>query len=367
MTRSHVALALAALTTYLGGAEDAAAKCASPRPVFAPASGARLPENPTIYYFAPKHLMSGSASLIVESAGKSVPAKLELVSTTEAYLAFKVTLKVTGARRVTISALDDRATTTTYEIDPSWTPPSSREIEIVSRERVDHRWTCSYTKAQVLSLTAAPAYQVTWARNRQAFRRGETTTAVFPFHTTDFFGPGQTPRNGQVALGHVNCFGRTAPEDLGDDLVVRVVGLLPDGTMLRASNDDSSVLYPGCGTALARQAAQRAAERRRKRGAGPRWGWLALLFPGLLGFTITRRRLRDVSRDTIWLRAICDAFIPNILFVVYTMGSVGLALNIAATAASGVSPLVAVITAAASCVAGGALALLRAGSSWSRL
>src|SRR5690606_20572835 len=74
----------------------------------------------------------------------------------------------------------------------------------------------------------APAYNVGWSDG------GDTKTAVFPHDIYDFFlRGGQEPGSnvGQIGLGLVSCFGRTATSRRELDLsTVVVTGLWPDGT-----------------------------------------------------------------------------------------------------------------------------------------
>ncbi len=229
-------------------------------------------------------------------------------------------------------------------------------MRILSKKHVEDQWTCSHTNAHFFDLTPAPAYRVRWAKDQRAFDRGDVTTVVFPFRTDDFWGHSAKATNGRVGLGHLNCFDKTAPEDLdGDKLVVRVSGLYPDG--------EEYVKPPArprrrmrCGTAWV--FSRRAAVAPSPRYTARQWQWLGLLGFALLGFFAARRRLRGVTRENSWrLRAVQDARLPHILATVYAVCSTLLAVGLTAASAGTTTFAVAGVVVLASTVTGAAVAV----------
>jgi len=372
MGRTLVVAATAFLLIQLVNAGTAEADCASPRVTVAPKTGAAVPSNPVVYVFVPTWSAPAKPPLKVTSGRMALAHTVTEVSRTKAFVSYRVAIKSKGASAIDVSYAGDKLGT--YAIDAKWKAPASRQVKILGASYKKDEWSCSYTNAHLLNLSAAPAYKLEWAATEADFKSGKTKTIVFPHSSSDFWSSGSVSQkilpDGKVWLGHMSCFGSTAPDNLKlDKRFVRVVALHPDGVVPTYKKVTKKPAPAGrlkktvpfiCGNEVARR--RRLAARRDRQAAGRQWPWMATLFTGFLGFFLARRRLRYAS-DSLRgkVGVLNDASIPQILFIVYTGCSVFLALRATELAASSLCSALglAAVVGVAAFVAGAAFAVSR--------
>ena len=225
MRISQLALTVSVLLGSLVVSNTARAECAAPGLAFAPHTGATLPPDPIVHVFLPSWQARDSPRLQVRSGDRDLAFEATLVTATDAFIAYRLVVATDDASEIEIGREGRSSPDAVFEIDPDWMGPSARSVRVLDTTHVEDHWTCSFTDAHFLTLTDAPAYRVQWSED------GETKVAIFPRDTHDFFARGDAAPDtnvGQVGLGHVSCFGRTAPSEL-DLSTVTVAGVWPDG------------------------------------------------------------------------------------------------------------------------------------------
>ena len=214
----------------------AKADCARAQVTSAPPSGAVLPPDPVVHLFLPQFLAEPSLRVQVSVDGQEVPAAVTRVGTSPAFATLRVAIPTgRSARRVTVS-LDEGhyPHELSYRIDRRAARPPRAAVRLREARRVVSHWTCSYTDAWMLTLSAAPAYRVDWAPSREAFDRGEQQTTIFPGHSNQFWRADLDEPAGHVGLGHLSCFDHTIPaQAIERPLWIKVTALHPDGSESR--------------------------------------------------------------------------------------------------------------------------------------
>jgi hypothetical protein len=287
MRLAHLVVAATVLVAASSSLPSVAhGKCASPSPTIAPHGGSSLPVDPVLYVFMPRWFAKQDASVEVRAGDAPIEHEVSEVSTTDAFVTLRIEVRTNDADRIAVhlreSNRDDPVLLGTYAIDPQWTGPSDRTVEVLSSERVKDRWTCSYNDAQFLTVTDAPAYRVDWTE------AGEPKSAVVPHNLHDFFlwGDREPSEESRIGLGHVSCFGRTAAEgDALDPTSIVVTGLWPDGSRPASAPEPLADGEPeSCFYAHGYESDQRDEAPR------PWLPWTALA-GGLLGLLVASRRL----------------------------------------------------------------------------
>ena len=224
-----VTVTVLATAIGVGSSENAHAKCGVPTVTVAPHDGSTLPPDPIVHVFVPRWA-DASTRLELRVNDTLVPVDIARVSETEAFVAWRIAFRAQPSDRVTIVQRDERRDDSsvlgTFTIDSEWVGPAQRAIEVLERETVRNRWSCSYTDAHFVTPTDAPAYHVAWTEG------GEAKSAVFPHDLGDFFQWGDAEPSsgpGRLGLGHVSCFGATADASAVDPKSIVITGLWPDG------------------------------------------------------------------------------------------------------------------------------------------
>jgi hypothetical protein len=241
MQMLRAAPALLAALAALAAAPPAHADCASPGVATSPPTGAKVSPDPTIYVFLPVFgdRVPPTDRIQVTADGVPIPARVEQVSSSDAFIAVRVSIETDGQRQIAVS------------YDSGWERGEARfsiardrrnrkrpEAVLAGVERRKDAWTCSFTDAWFLTMsTPADAYRVEWATSPAAWERGAQTVTVFPrsgmdfWHRPDESSAARPTTRGSIGLGHLNCFAYTIPAAAVDGpLFVKVTGLFADGT-----------------------------------------------------------------------------------------------------------------------------------------
>ena len=215
------------------------ADCASPDVAASPRPGSTVPPDPTVYLFLPS--LAGGKPLAeriqVTADGQPVSARVDQVSTNEAFTSARVRIDTAGESQLTITYDSGwERGELGYTIDSGWRRPPRRAVELTGIEHRQDAWTCSYTDAWFLEVDGdADAYRVEWAASARAWKLGAQSTLVVPQSDMDFWHrPDTAPArrsHGSIGLGHLNCFAHTIPAEAVDGpLHVKVSALYADGS-----------------------------------------------------------------------------------------------------------------------------------------
>lgn len=192
------------------------AMCAFPVSFFSPGNGSRLPPQASVYLFVPNAgVMPADPTVVASARGAALPVTVERLSVTPSFATYRINFTATSGTRVRLETKQETglAAAARYEIDAGWRKPRSAAVDVVEVETEDYRWTCSFTLARKLTLSApAAAYRLEWTDTLADYEAGRRSHAIFPRHPQLFFtwdGSPPAPPGGQLKLGHVSCFGFT--------------------------------------------------------------------------------------------------------------------------------------------------------------
>ena len=221
------------LATLAGPAE---AKCMQPSGALAPATG-KVPSKPVLRLLLPEWQAAaykGMPTLVARVKGKSVPIKVVADTTAADLRTYRVDVGAAYAGTLEVQLVDPSGLpdgTWTYEIDPSWTAPTTSEATVTLSHEVS-AWTCSHTRTTSLHFAAnAWAYRVVTAPTATLLGQGKVRSFVLPRAIEQFWGydPTKLSSTSSVALGHASCFGDTF-DWATPSVIADVYALQPDGS-----------------------------------------------------------------------------------------------------------------------------------------
>ena len=154
-TRFRNALTTGVISLLLSG--TAVAMCAMPRIVIAPRSGSTLPENPSLFLFAPGHVQSLLVTVSDEDGER--PFELTRLSVGRTLTTYRIDIDAPLGSQLSVSARDPRwdwaIKDATYEVGAAVSTRAT--ISIVDIEQEHNSWTCSYQKSHQRELVALGA------------------------------------------------------------------------------------------------------------------------------------------------------------------------------------------------------------------
>ena len=255
MRRLLLALLVAAVTS--GIASEAAARCAGPSIAFAPADGSFIDPEVT-WVFVPRN--PDGIEIAVKAGGKTIPATVTEESRNDTFTAYRVALDREATGRNFGTFVYDVEVTTAFG---EYKRVASARYKVPGRDNARHdgplalenaeytksEWTCSHTDSVTAMITQyAPAYRLEWSRTEAAYRAGEREILVVPWSMKAFWTRHEPitrkDKQGELALGHLNCFGETIPaEALAETVYVGIVPLY--GTSDEIAPEDPIAIRSG--------------------------------------------------------------------------------------------------------------------------